>query len=124
MIEVKKLKKGDYIIHKSEPWMVKDIVSVVTSTHTHTKIKLSITGLFNGMNETFTLPPHERVENIEIIRKHAQVISKTDTKVQILDLKTYETLDANAYELFDKLKVGDEVTYVEFNNIARIIEIR
>ncbi len=123
MIEVKKLRKGYYILHKNEPYIVKNAQIVVTSTHSHTKMKLEVQGLFNRINETFTLPPHARVEDIDIIRKRAQVISKLPDKIQIMDLETYETLDAISDEDLE-INEGDEVTFIDFKGNRKIIEKR
>jgi len=125
MLEVKKLKKGSYILHKGEPYIVKEVQNVVTGTHTHSKIKLIIHGLFSGINESFTLPPHDHVDDIHIIRKHGQVISKTEDKIQVMDLFSYDTLDADYHkDLVGDLEEGDEITYVDFGGTAFIVEKR
>lgn len=105
--------------------MVKEVVSVVTGTHTHTKVKVSVHGLFSGVNESFTAPPHDFVQDLEIIRKHGQVISKAEDKMQIMDLYSYETLDAEYHEdLVGNLNEGDEITFVDFGGTAFIVEKR
>ena len=125
MLEVKKLKKGNYILHKGEPYMVKEVQSVVTGTHTHTKVKVSVHGLFSGVNESFTVPPHEHVDELSIIRKHGQVISKNEDKIQIMDMFSYDTLDADYHpDLVGSLEEGDEITYVDFGGSAFIVEKR
>ena len=125
MIEVKHLNKGSYILHKGEPCRITEIGIVVTSTHSHTKVKLKVEGLFTGLSESFTLPPHERVEEVEIIRKLAQLISKEGERAQIMDMRSFETLEAEIdQKLKDEISEGDNVTYVEFNGVARVIEKR
>jgi len=125
MLEVKKLKKGNYILHKGEPYVVKEVQTVVTGTHTHSKVKLSVHGLFSGVNESLTLPPHDHVDDINLIRKHGQVISKIEDRIQIMDMFSYETLDADYHEdLIDGLSEGDEITYVDFGGTAFVIEKR
>lgn len=105
--------------------MVKEVVSVVTGTHTHTKVKVSVHGLFSGINESFTLPPHDHVHDLEIIRKHGQIISKTEGTIQVMDLFSYETKDAEFHEdLIGTLTEGDEVTFVDFGGTAFIVEKR
>ena len=125
MLEVKKLKKGNYILHKGEPYVVKEVQSVVTGTHTHTKVKLALHGLFSGVNESITMPPHDYVDELAIIRKHGQVISKNEDKVQVMDMFSYETLDADYHpDLVGNLNEGDEITYVDFGGSAFIVERR
>jgi|ETNmetMinimDraft_2_1059921.scaffolds.fasta_scaffold222044_1 translation elongation factor P/translation initiation factor 5A len=122
MIPVKHLRKGSYMIYKEEPCIVKEVVNVVTGTHSHTKVKVSFHGLFSGVNDSVTLPPHDSVEETEIIRKEGQLISKSDSKVQIMDMRTYETIDADSGEL--ELNEGDSVTFIDFNGKAKVLEKR
>ena len=125
MIPVKQLRKGAYIIYKNEPCIIKETVNVVTGTHTHTKVKVSLQGLFSGVNDVFTSSPHDSVEDIEIIRKEGQLISKSHDKIQIMDMRSYETLNSEAdEELFNELKEGDLVTFIDFNGRFKILEKR
>ncbi len=124
-VEINQLKKGDYLLHKDEPCIIKDIGLVVFGTHSHAKMKLTVHGLFTGLNETISFPLHHRVEQVEIIRKAAQLLSKTEASAQIMDNVSYETKDAQAAkELLEQLQEGDVITYVEFNNTARVLEKR
>lgn len=125
IIEIKHCKKGDYILYKNEPYRIRDIGIVVTGTHSHTKVKLQVQGLFSNLIESFTMPPHERVEEVDIVRKAAQLISKTPDNVQIMDMHSYQTLDADADpNLKNELNEGDNVTYVEFNGSIKVLEKR
>lgn len=125
MIEGKKLKKGDYILYKDEPHVIKEIGIAVYGTHSHAKLKLEVQGLFSNKHENFTLPIHDAVEEIEIIRKHGQVVSKTSDKIQIMDMRSYETMDAGiGQELLNEISEGDEITFVEFKNKSKILEKR
>ncbi len=125
MIELKKLKKGDYMLYKDEPHVIKEIGIVVYGTHSHSKLKLSVKGVFSGKSETFTRPIHDTVENLDIIKKHGQLVSKGANSFQVMDMRSYETIDAEADdELASELFEGDNVTFVEFNNKAKILEKR
>ena len=54
-----------------------------------------------------------------------EVKSKTNDKIQIMDMVSYETLDANApAELFEQINEGDEVTFIDLKGDVRIIEKR
>ena len=121
MIEIKKVKPGHYILHKDEPYRVIKNQIVVTGTHSHTKNKLEMKGLFNDKYESVVHPPHDKLEDVEIIRKKAQLLSKTGNVGQVMDMVSYETFDAN---LPDGLNEGDEVTYIEFKGQATILEKR
>lgn len=125
MIEIKHLKKGNYMLHKGEPAMITSIGFVVTGTHSHGKMKVQVRGLFSGKGDSFTLPLHERVQEVKIIRKLAQLIAKNPNNAQVMDMQSFETVTADADdELMQELNEGDNVTYVEFEGKARVIEKR
>lgn len=125
MADIKKVKQGMYILHKNEPHLVLKNYIVTTGTHCHVKNKLDVKGLFSGKYEILTFSPHDNVEDVEIIRKKAQLLSSTNNSLQIMDLVSYETFEATAdEEIMNKLKDGDEVTYIEFNNARKVIEKR
>lgn len=125
MEDVKKLRPGTYILHKDRPWRVLKNQIVVTGTHSHTKNKLELQNVFSGDYESITLPPHDKVEDIQIIRKLGQLLSKAKEKVQVMDMNTYETFDAEiSQELFENLNEGDNVTFIEFNGRISILEKR
>ena len=123
MVAVKQLRKGSYIVHKEEPCIVKEVVNVVTGTHSHTKVKISYKGIFSGVNDSMTLPPHDSIEEAEIIRKEGQLISKQDNIAQIMDMRTYETFNA---EIEDGLELNenDGVTFIDFKGKLKVIDKR
>lgn len=125
MEEAKRMKPGKHMMHKDEPWRVLNNKIVVTGTHSHTHNKLDIQNLFSGQKITITLPPHERIEEVDIIRKMGQCISKTTSTAQIMDPVTYETFDAKVdKDIMAKLAEGDQVTYVDFQGNRKILEVR
>jgi len=125
MIEAKHLKKGSYFLHDGEPHRVQKVGIVVTGTHSHAKVKLESQGLFSGTNINQTLPLHDRVEEVEILRKAASVISMTPDTVQVMDARTFETLNAECdEEIKNNIAEGDEITYIEFNGKVMVIEKR
>ncbi len=125
MASASELKKGSYFIHNGEPVRLKRKEVVVYGTHSHSKLKLFIRGLHEKGERSINLHHTDKVEIIDIIRKTAQVISKTNDKVQIMDNVSYETLDANApEEIFNELNEGDNITFVDFDGNIEIIEKR
>ncbi|MEM4268104.1 MAG: hypothetical protein QXK37_04725 [Candidatus Woesearchaeota archaeon] len=126
MIEIKKVRPGDYILYKNELYYVKSNHIVVTGTHSHAKNKLEMQGLFSGHLETAVFPPHERLEDVEIVRKKGQLIAKYNKNVQIMDMISYEIIDAEVIrkEILDKMNEGDEVTYIEFQGRSIVLDKR
>ena len=122
MIEIKRLKPGHYIIHKEQPHRVLKNQIVVTGTHSHTKNKLELQNMLNDKYETLTFPPHEHMDNVDIIRKKAQLLSMQENLAQIMDLVSYETFNAAIKDGSDDLEEGDEVSYIEFQSNAFVID--
>ena len=119
------LDKGNYFIYNGEPVRVvrKEVVSV--GTHSHTKLKFYIQGLREKGERTVILQHSDRVDKIDIMRKQGQIISKSNSKVQIMDSVTYETLDSNVPpELDEELNEGDYVTFVDLNGKVEILDKR
>jgi len=124
-MEVRQLKRGTYIVLNEKPYLIKEIQSVVVSSHSGTKTKLELEGVFDGDRRTTTLSPHENMETVEIIRRLGQIISKSEGGLQVMGMDSYDTFDAEiAKELLETLAEGDEVTYVEFRGAKRVVERR
>ena len=119
------LEKGNYFIFNNEPVRVIRKEVIVVGTHSHSKLKFYIQGLREKGERTVTFQHSERVEKIEILRKHGQIISKANNKVQLMDTVSYETLDAVLPpEMTDSVTEGDDVTFVELNGIVEILDKR
>ncbi len=123
MVAVGSLKRGHCVLLDGEPFKVDSIHSVVTGKHSHTKMKVNLTGVFNGAKRMLSLPPHKTVEAADVNRKRGQLISKISEDVgQIMDLVDYTVYEARvAAELMAGLKEGDEVTYVEYGDRVRVL---
>ena len=119
------LEKGNYFIYNGEPVKVvrKEVISV--GTHSHTKLKFFIQGLREKGERTVTLQHSDRVDKMDIMRKQGQIISKTNSKVQVMDSISYETLDSVLPpDLTNDINEGDYVTFVELNGIVEILDKR
>lgn len=119
------LKTGNYFIYSGEPVRVLRKEVVAFGTHSHSKLKIFFQGL-NERAERFANFQHtDKVEIVEIIRKLGQVIAKTNNKVQVMDMVSYETFDANLNsDLFNELNEGDNVTFVDVKGNIQILEKR
>lgn len=123
MIGVKELNKGMCIVNRGEPAKVVKRENVTAGTHMHTKVKLTVQGLFTGRTEVLTLTSHEMMEDVKIVNKRGQVLSKDP--LQIMDLVTYETLDVEALPgIKEELNEGDSVAFIEFQGKKVVMEKR
>jgi len=119
------LEKGNYFIYNGEPVKVvrKEVVSV--GTHSHTKLKFYIQGLREKGEKTILFQHSDKVDKIDIMRKQGQIISKSGSKVQLMDSISYETLDSTIPpELIDQINEGDYVTFIELNGKVEILDKR
>ena len=125
MSTASELERGSYFIYNGEPVRVLRKEVIVVGTHSHSKLKFYIQGLTEKSERSINLHHTDKVEIIDIIRKLGQIISKTSNKIQLMDMVSYETLDANVSAgLFEQLNVSDQVTFIELKGNVEIIEKR
>ena len=123
MLDLKKLKKGNYIIHENEACVIKDMQFL--NNQNNPVIKLELEGLFSGKHYSSHILTHENVQEANLIRKCATIISKDKNKIEIMDVVTFETFKANIDpELLEKAQEGDNVTYVHSEDSAKVLEVR
>lgn len=121
---VKDLKRGDWVIYKGEPYRVERKEVVTVGTHCHSKTKLELISL-HGKKDSILKKPGDAMEDVEIIRKRGQIISKSGKNIQIMDLVSYETFNAEIDEsLLNQINEGDEVSFTEFSGKVVILEKR
>jgi len=119
------LERGNYFIYNGEPVRVLRKEVIVVGTHSHSKLKFYIQGLNEKAERTVNLKHEDKVEIVDIKRKLGQIIAKANDKVQVMDMVSYETLDANAsVELLNELNEGDQVTFIDLSGNIQIIEKR
>ncbi len=101
--------------------------SVVVSKHSHTKTKVTMVNIFDREDrQTLSLPHSEWVEEIDVIRKHGQYISRIGAnKGQVMDMRDYSIYESEVPDEIDStIKEGDEVTYIEYLGRSKVLEIR
>jgi translation elongation factor P/translation initiation factor 5A len=124
MTEAKKLKQGNYIKINNEILKVVRKEIVAYGTHSHSKTKLFVQGLFSKGEKSINMSHHENVDTVDIIKKQGQILSLTD-KAQVMDNVSYETVDADVDpELIKELNEGDIVTFINFEGKALVLEKR
>jgi len=123
MKDLKKLKKGKYIIHENEACVIKNLQFL--NNQNNPVIKLELEGLFSGKHYSSHILTHENIQEADLARKCGTIISKKNNKIEIMDITTFETFEANiSPELLEKAKEGDNITFVHSKDTARILEVR
>ena len=123
MASASELEKGKCFEYKGDFYRVKRKELVAYGTHSHTKLKIIVEPAFGGGEKTFTFAHQDKVDVVDIIKKKAQVIAKSDNNLQIMDSQSYETFDAEAdSEIMGKIEEGDIVIFVNHNNKTIVLD--
>src|SRR3989339_99532 len=123
MAQAKDIYPGMYIRMHNEILKVTKKEIANCGTHCHSKTRLIVRGLFSKGERSFNLGHNENVETVEITRKQGQVIAKLPGKVQVMDIVSYETVDADVEkELLEELNEGDTVIFINFEGKATVLE--
>ena len=125
MPTAQELERGNYFIYNNEPVRVLRKEVIVVGTHSHSKLRFYIQGLNEKGERSVNFHHTDKVEIVDIVRKLGQIISKTNNKVQLMDMVSYETLDTEvSSELFNELNENDQVTFVNIDGNVQILEKR
>jgi len=122
-MDIKKLQKGNYIIHENEACIIKD--SQLIMNQNSPIIKLELEGLFSGKHYSSHVLTNQNVQEASLTRKCGTIVSKKDNKIEIMDIETYEIFKADINpNLLDKAQEGDNITFIHSDNAAKILEVR
>ncbi len=94
--------------------------------HSHTITKIELECLLDRSRNTITKSGHERVENVEIVRRLGQYISPaSDGRIQVMAMDTYNVFEADVLpDVMSELKQGSNLTFVEFKDKKIVLEAR
>ncbi|MEM1644535.1 MAG: translation initiation factor IF-5A [Ignisphaera sp.] len=125
--ELGDLKTGSYVVIDGEPCRVVDVSKAKTGKHGSAKVHLVAIGLFSGSRRTLVGPSDQRVEIPIINKRYAQVVAVLGDKVQLMDLETFETFEADMPKdeaIRSNIAPGVEVEYWEVLGRRLIYRIR
>jgi len=113
-MELGALKVGSYVIVDNEPCRIMSYTKSKPGKHGSAKARIVVIGVFDGAKRSFVKPVSAQVEVPLIEKRGGQVIALLPAAVQVMDLETYEMLEApipEEKELKSKLSSGVEVEY-------------
>jgi translation initiation factor 5A len=125
--DVGSLRRGSYIIVDDEPCRIVDLTKSKPGKHGSAKARIVAVGIFDGAKRSFVKPVDANVEVPMIDKRSGQVFSVTSSGVQIMDLETYEYVDAPFPEDKDlkaKLASGIEVEYWQILGRVKIVRTK
>lgn len=126
-VDVGELRVGGYMMIDGEPCRIVDISKSKPGKHGSAKARIVAIGVFDNQKRQFVKPVDLGAE-IPIIDKRAgQVFSVNPNGVQIMDLETFEYIDAPFPEEEDlkaKLVAGVEIEYWKILGKVKIVRAK
>ncbi len=121
------LREGRYIIMDGEPCRIVGVTKSKPGKHGSAKARIVAIGIFDGAKRSFVKPVDANVEVPMIDKRSGQVFSVMPSGVQIMDLETYEYLDASFpqdEDLKAKLVSGAEIEYWRILGRVKIVRVK
>src|SRR3989337_2933349 len=126
-VDVGELRVGGYMMIEGEPCRIVDIAKSKPVKHDSAKARIVAIGVFDGQKRQFVKPVDSGAEVPIIDKKPGQVFAVNPTGVQIMDLETYEYLDApypEEEEIKAKLVSGVEIEYWKIMGKIKITRVK
>jgi translation initiation factor 5A len=112
-VEVRELKEGRYVILDDEPCIIKSISHSKPGKHGSAKARVDAIGIFDNQKRSNVSPVTTKIYVPNVERKTGQVLSVSDSTVQLMDMGDYSTIDVPiTEEMKPKLEQGKEVAYL------------
>ena len=114
IVEVRGLKKGNYIVIDKEPCKIVDMTSSRPGKHGAAKVKIEAFGIFDNKKHSLLTTGDNKTEVPIIERNPHQVLSISGNMAQLMNMETYETIELPIPEdMKDKVQEGSEIQIME-----------
>ncbi len=126
-VDVGELRVGGYMMIEGEPCRIMDITKSKPGKHGSAKARIVAIGVFDGQKRQFVKPVDANAEVPIIDKRPGQVFAVNPSGVQIMDLETYEYLDApfpDEEEIKSKLAAGAEIEYWKILGKVKITRVK
>jgi translation initiation factor 5A len=126
-VDVGSLRVGGYMIIDNEPCRIVDIAKSKPGKHGSAKARIVAIGVFDGQKRQFVKPVDSNTEVPLIDKRVGQVFAVNPNGIQIMDLETYEYLDApfpDEEDLKAKLTPGVEIEYWKILGRVKIVRAK
>ncbi|XES76843.1 MAG: translation initiation factor IF-5A [Candidatus Bathyarchaeia archaeon] len=113
-MDVGELRVGGYMMIDNEPCRIVDITKSKPGKHGAAKARIVAIGVFDDQKRQFVKPVDANAEVPIIDKRTGQIFAVNPTGVQIMDLETFEYIDApfpDEEDLKSKIVAGVEVEY-------------
>ena len=126
-IDVGSLRVGGYMIIDGEPCHILDVTKSKPGKHGSAKARIVAIGIFDNQKRQFVKPVDLNAEVPIIDKRVGQVFAVNPTGIQIMDLETFEYLDApfpDDADLKAKLVAGTEIEYWRIMGRVKIVRAK
>ena len=125
--DVGSLRVGGYMMIDGEPCHILDITKSKPGKHGSAKARIVAIGVFDDQKRQFVKPVDSNTEIPIIDKRTGQVFAVSPNGVQIMDLETFEYLDApfpKEEELKAKIVAGAEIEYWKIMGKVKITRVK
>lgn len=123
IIEATEAKVGTNIMVDGTPCTVKSMDVSKTGKHGHAKCRIEAVGIITGNKKVFVVPGHDRFDVPLVEKRKAQVLSKGNGNISLMDLENFETIEVPCpdEDLFNELEENGNCEYwdIEGQKIVR-----
>ena len=131
-IELGSLKIGSYILlpvsdqPTGEPCRITEFDTSKPGKHGAAKARIVGMGVFDDQKRPHVGPVSMQVHVPLIDKRPGQIISMTDSNIQVMDMETFETVDVDMVdeEIKGKLEQGQEIEYLKVMDRIKIMRIK
>jgi translation initiation factor 5A len=126
-IDVGSLRVGGYMMIDGEPCHIVDITKSKPGKHGSAKARIVAIGVFDDQKRQFVKPVDNNTEVPIIDKRTGQVFAVSPNGVQIMDLETFEYLDApypKEEGIKSKLVSGAEIEYWKILGKVKITRVK
>ena len=130
--ELGSLKIGSYILlpvsdqPTGEPCRITEYDTSKPGKHGAAKARIVGMGVFDDQKRPHVGPVSMQVHVPLIDKRPGQIISMTDSNIQVMDMETFETVDVDMVdeEIKGKLEQGQEIEYWKVMDRIKIMRIK
>ena len=127
-VDVGELRVGGYMMIEGEPCRIMDIAKSKPGKHGSAKARIVAIGVFDKQKRQFVKPVDLGAEVPIIDKRAGQVFAVNPTGIQIMDLETYEYIDAPYPDEEEvpkaKLVPGTEIEYWKILGRVKIVRAK
>ncbi|MFA4960816.1 MAG: translation initiation factor IF-5A [Candidatus Pacearchaeota archaeon] len=122
VIDATEMRVGTFLMIDGTAWQVKKMDISKTGKHGHAKVRFEAISLLTGKKKVAVIPGHDKFEVPMIDKREGQILSATESTINIMDSESFESLELPVpEELKDQIEEGKKVEYwnVEGEKIVR-----